>query len=95
MAVTRISEFTAAEGKAAALQELLQSLVPYILSSPGCLACEVLRQQGNDHCFMVIEQWDNIESHVQSVKNFPEDGMQSATALLARPPTGHYYTASE
>jgi len=91
MSITRINHFTAAQGKQQQLLSFLQSLVPYISGSSGCIMCEVLCQHDNDEKFVVIEKWENVESHQQSLANFPTDDMQAAMALFGQPPSGAAY----
>jgi len=91
MSITRINEFQAAEGKAEELHEFLKSLRPYIASSAGCEACEILRGKDSAHSFLVIEKWDCVESHQKSIEGFPKQKMQAAMALLGGPPKGAYY----
>lgn len=92
MSITRINEFTAAEGKSEELYEFLKSLIPYITDSEGCLGCDVLRKVGNDNEFVVIEKWASEGSHKNSVGNFPKEKMQAAMVLFGAPPTGAYYS---
>lgn len=91
MTITRINEFQAAESKAEELFEFLKSLIPYILSSTGCLSCEVLRNDENRNSFIVIERWDSVEAHQKSIENFPKAEMQAAMPLFGAPPKGAYY----
>lgn len=91
MSVTRINEFTAAEGKEVELLAFLKSLSTYISSSEGCLSYEVLQQQDSPSNFAVIEKWESTELHKKSVNNFPKEEMQAAMSLFAAPPKGNYY----
>jgi len=93
MSITRINHFTAAQGKEQELLTFLQSLVPYISGSSGCMMCEVLCQHDNNEKFVVIEKWDNVESHQQSLANFPVDEMEAAMALFGQPPSGAAYVS--
>ena len=56
VSITRINEFEAAAGKADELHTFLGSILPYITSSPGSLACEILRKVDNQDAFVVNEQ---------------------------------------
>lgn len=91
MAITRINHFSAADGKEDQLQTFLCSLVPYITSCNGNLMCEVLRQQDSDNKFVVIEKWQSVEAHQQSLSDFPSDEMEAAMALFGAPPSGAAY----
>ena len=92
MSITRINEFQAAEGKADELFVFLKSLIPFISSSTGCLACEVLRCEDDRNQFVVIEKWDSKEAHAKSIENFPKKDMQAAMTLFRAPPKGRYYS---
>ena len=46
----------------------------------------MLRQQDGDNKFVVIEQWQSVKAHQQSLANFPTDEMQAAMALFGAPP---------
>lgn len=91
MSITRINEFQAAEGKADELFEFLKSLVPYISSSEGCMACQVLTNNDEQHKFIVIEEWQSIEYHKLSIEKFPKEKMQAAMTLFGSAPKGGYY----
>lgn len=91
MSITRINQFQAADDKAQELWELLQEIVPYIQSSQGCLSCQLLKKQDKTGEFVVLEQWQSIEAHQQSIALFPKEKMQAAMPLLQVPPSGDYY----
>ena len=91
MAITRINEFCAAPQQEQALHQFLLSLMPYIRGSEGCLSCEVLQHQDNADTFVVIEKWQSVQAHQQSIAGFPKDDMQAAMSLCAAPPSGAYY----
>jgi len=91
--VTRLNFFSAADNKASELHAFLQSLVPYITSSHGCLSCKVLRHNEKYAEFVVIETWSSIEDHKQSLAAFPKSEMQAAMALIGAPPHGDYYVS--
>ena len=91
MGITRINDFQAAAGEAENLFQFLKSLVPYISSSEGCISCEVLRNTALSDNFVVIEKWDSIESHQQSIALAPKEKFQEAMKLFGAPPKGNYY----
>ena len=93
--LTRINEFTAAEGKSDETATFLQSLVPYISSCEGCLGCEVLRSRESEDKFVVIEKWQSEQAHKASIAGFPQENMQVAMALFAGPPKGEYFTNTD
>ena len=91
MSIVRVNEFTAAAEKSAELFTFLQTLVPYILSSEGCISCELLKHHEHDDQFMMIERWDIIENHQLAITNYPQDDMQAAMSLFGAAPKGNYY----
>ena len=91
MSITRINEFKSTENKDEELFEFLKSLIPYISSSEGCLSCEVLQNLDDRSNFVVLEKWESIEHHKQSIENFPKEDMQSAMSLFGAPPKGGYF----
>lgn len=91
MTITRINEFTAADGKEAELFEFLQELTVYISNSPGNVSCEVLKNQQNASHIVVIEKWLDEAAHKQSLANYPAEKMQVAMSLIGLPPKGEYF----
>lgn len=91
MSITRINEFRAQAGDGKALRERLQSFVPVIESSAGCLSCQVLQSRKDPAHIIVIEVWDSIDAHQASLHAIPPNAFKDAMQLLAAPPTGEYY----
>lgn len=91
MTVLRVSEFSAVTGKSAELYTFLESLIPYISSSDGCISCELLKHHDEENQFMMLERWESTEYHQLSVTNFPQQEMQAAMSLFGAPPKGTYY----
>jgi quinol monooxygenase YgiN len=92
MAITRINRFQAHKEHAQALRDLLESFVPMIRDSDGCLDCQVLQNLDEPAQIVVIEIWESVEAHQASVKNIPPDALQKAINLIARPPESAYYS---
>ena len=93
MSIIRVNEFLSADGKSDELHNFLKSLIPYISNSKGCTSCEVLKQKDADNHFIVIERWESIECHKQSIANFPKEEMLSVMSIFGAPPKGNYYSA--
>jgi len=91
MSITHITEFEAAENQASALHTFLQSLIPYISSSQGCISCEILRCTDDASRFVAVVKWDCVESHRNSVEGYPKEDMQAAMSLFGAPPKAAYY----
>jgi quinol monooxygenase YgiN len=93
MAITRINEFRAGAGKAAELSAELAAIVPSIAAAPGCLSCRLLRSQKDADHFIVLEEWDSVQAHRDSLMRGAPDAFHDVKKLLATPPTGEYYDA--
>lgn len=93
MAITRINEFKAPPGKAAALSDFLSSVIALILDAPGCRSCQLLRHHDDETRFAIVEVWDSIEAHQASVSRIPPDLLKQAQTLFAEPARGAYYDA--
>jgi quinol monooxygenase YgiN len=92
MTITRINKFQAHEEQAQALRDLLESFVPMIRGSDGCLDCQVLQNLDDPALIVVIEIWESVESHQASVKNILSDALKEAMTLIAGPPESAYYS---
>ena len=95
MSITRINEFKAQEEQGDTLRDLIESFLPMIEASDGCLACQVLQRLDDPTQIVVIEVWDSPEAHQASVKNIPPGVFEEAMKLLAGPPQGGYYQGSK
>ncbi len=93
MAITRINQFQASVGNEDNMKAFLQSLVPYISGSPGCISCEVLSNDDNPSECIVLERWESKDAHRASVANFPQKDMQAAGILFSASPKGWYYSS--
>lgn len=91
MALVRINNFRAPDGRGDELAALIGSMVPTILASDGCLSCRLLRGRDDDAHVVVVEEWESADHHTASLKNIPPEVMQKAMPLLAEPPTGTFF----
>lgn len=91
MSVTRIGEFQAKEGLAEDLRDFLLSIMPMIKSSEGCESIQLCQSQEDPSKFMMVEVWDNVESHQASVKNISPEKLGEIQPLLAASPSGSYF----
>lgn len=91
MTITRIGEFRAKEEAIEELRDFLISIMPMIKSSAGCEAVQLYQSQEDPSRFVMIEAWDDIESHQASVKNIPPEKLGEVRPLLATVPSGVYY----
>ena len=93
MSIARIGETQAKAGMEAALRNFLVSILPLILSSRGCLSCELFQDQEDPAKFIMVEVWESVEAHQASVKNIPAEKIGEIMPLLAGSPSGRYYAA--
>ena len=91
MSVIRIGEVQAKEEMIGALRDFLISIIPLIQASEGCESCQLLQNQDDATTFVMIEVWNNVESHQASVNNIPPEKLGEIRPLLASPPKGAYY----
>ncbi len=91
MSVTRIGEFQAKEWLAEDLRDFLISIMPMIQPAKGCASVHVYQSQENPAKFVMIEVWDQVESHQASVKNIPPEKLGEVGPLLATSPSGGYF----
>jgi quinol monooxygenase YgiN len=91
LSITRISEFQSKEGTTQGLREFLMSIMPIIKSSKGSRSVQLYQRQDEPSKFMMIEEWDDMESHQASVKNIPPAKLAEVRPLLSLGPSGAYY----
>lgn len=91
MSISRIGEVQAGEGKIEELRAFLISIIPGIQASEGCESVQLYQSQEDPSRFMMIEVWDNVESHQASVKNIPPEKLGEIRPLLATSPSGSYF----
>lgn len=92
MSIKRINYFKSQNGKADQLFEFLNSILPIITNSKGCLSCEILKDTEEENKIVILEEWESIEDHKNSIKNIPPENMMKAMTMLAEPPSGNYYS---
>lgn len=91
MAIARIHEFEAREGKAAGLRELLAAVARDIRAAPGCRLCQLLQDTHYAGRFVIYEIWDDVRSQRAATRTVPPAMMQRAMSLLAGPPKSAYF----
>ena len=72
MTITRINHFTAKPGSGDELYDLVNSFLPYIRESDGCIDAKILRGIEDADQIVVIEVWRDQEAHRASAANVPE-----------------------
>lgn len=87
----RIGEVQAKPELTEDLREFLLSIMPMIKSSEGCESVQLFQSQDEPSKFIMIEVWDEVESHQASVKNIPPEKLGEIRPLLATSPSGNYY----
>ena len=91
MSIARIGEFHAKPAFTEQLREFLISILPTIRSSQGCESVQMYQNREDPTRFTMIEIWDSIESHQESVKNIPAEKLAAIMPLLGSTPSGSYY----
>ena len=59
--------------------------------SEGCLRSELLADPADEGHLMIVEVWESIAAHRAAAAEVPREKFVEIQALLAAPPTGHYY----
>lgn len=93
MSITRINDFRAMPDAADSLRDFLTSIMPPIASSTGCQSCQLLQSKDELGHFLLVEVWDSIDAHQESLKNSPHGMFKKISHTLAEPPRGEYYTS--
>lgn len=91
MAITRINEFHAAEGKSDELKKFLRGLIEQIKDAPGCKQCRLLVDPTDKSRLAIIEKWDNVDSHQAAAGRVPPEQYKEFQPLIAEQPSGRYY----
>ena len=91
MSVFRIGEVQARPESIQELREFLISILPGIKESEGCQSVNLYQSEEDAATFIIIEVWDNVESHQASVNNIPAEKLGEIRPLLATSPSGSYY----
>ena len=91
MSITRINHFSAKPGSGDALYALIESFLPMIRESDGCLSAELKRGVDDSDQLVVVEVWRDQDAHRASAANVPPGTFEKAMALMAGPPSGAYY----
>ena len=91
MSIYRVGETQAKEGMADQLRDFLVSIIPGIQSSEGCEEVHLYQSEADPSKFLMIEQWDHVESHQASVRNIPAEKLGEIRPLLANSPSGSYF----
>ncbi|KAF1048159.1 MAG: hypothetical protein GAK35_00383 [Herbaspirillum frisingense] len=92
MSITRINTFRAREHHAADLKHFLTGILPAIRASAGCQSCELLQDHADPSRIVIMEVWDSIEAHRESLRHVPPESIRQAKEFLAEPPSGAYYS---
>lgn len=91
MSTVRINEFEAIDGRREELRGVLESVVPIIRASAGCVSCQLLESDDQPRRFVVIETWATRDAHQLAASKIPADLLRRAMTLVADVPRGAYY----
>lgn len=94
--IIRMGELRAREGKEAALHAFIaRVIVPALQTADGCRSCHVWVSDGYPGRFLIIEEWDSVESHRASAQAIDPSDIRAIMELLDDSPAGHYYRVFE
>ena len=91
MSVLRINTFQAREGAGADLRRVVETFLPLIEGSAGCRSVRLLESVDDPDRLVVLEEWDDVESHRVTAQAIPREALGRAMELLEGPPEGVYY----
>ena len=91
MSISRIDEIQAKPELIKELRDFLLSILPMIKSSEGCESVQLYQSQDHPAKFLMIEVWDSVESHRNSVNKIPPEKLGEIRPLLATSPSGSYF----
>lgn len=91
MAITRINEFHAVEGKGGELKAALKVVMSQVKEAPGCQRCRLMEDPTNPTRLAIFEKWDDVEAHQAAADCVTPAQQQEIQLLLADAPIGRYY----
>ena len=92
MSISRIGEVQARSESIEELRAFLVSIMPLIQASEGCTSVKLYQSKEEPSKFLMLEEWDSIESHQASVRSIPPEKLGEIRPLLATSPRGSYFT---
>lgn len=69
MTITRVNELQAREGCSDELRKYLESILPEIESSEGCLYAHLLQGHDDPGRILIIETWESIAAHQLAIQD--------------------------
>lgn len=91
MSITRINTFRALDEHVDDLKKFLLALLPVIRASAGCQSCQFLQDQTLPSRMIIIEVWDSMEAHHDSLQHVSRESIEQVKTMLASAPVGGYY----
>lgn len=91
MSITRINTFRALDEHVDDLKKFLLALLPVIRASAGCQSCQFLQDQTLPSRMIIIEVWDSMEAHHDSLQHVSRESIEQVKTMLANAPVGGYY----
>ena|ERR1700761_686725 len=90
MAIARVYQMTAAEGKDQMLLEALTALERLVRPLEGCLGVDLLRDVKHTNKFLFIEKWHSVEAHKAAAPLLPKPSFAAVMQAIAEPPASSY-----
>ena len=91
MTITRVNEIQAREGCSEQLRDYLQSILPEIEASEGCLYAHLLQGHDDPDRFLLIETWEDIASHQLAIMDIDRNEFLDTMRRLAHAPQAEYF----
>lgn len=92
MSVKYIGKANAKAGKSEELKEFVNEyIIPALTASDGCISCNLFNEAENPDRFILIEEWDTIESHTRATESIPTEATEIFMKLVNGTPTGRHY----
>lgn len=89
MSVARHFILQAGAGKATALETALRELAEKLRRIPGCEGVDVLREQGDQAHFVMLEKWASPAAHKLGSQYLSESDLAPMLAALDTLPAGN------
>lgn len=93
MTITRVNEFEAREGCSDELRQYLETILPEIEGSEGCLYAHLLQGHDNPQRFLIIETWESIPAHQLAIQDIDKHEFVRTLQRLAHPPQAEYFSS--
>jgi quinol monooxygenase YgiN len=74
--------------------EVFDLLLGPVRAEPGCLACRLYQEIGNEDALLYVEEWETPEQLERHMRSGRYDRVLAAMEASARPPVLRYHSVS-